>query len=95
MMPTIFRGGPLDGQEASDGTSRYVLIPDYEGSFVCETPDGHIRCFPMHRYERKKFEIVAAEPYKNDDGVIRFERLVYCGKEPATPCGPIVAGDRP
>ena len=90
----FYRGGPLDGHMASTGTTRYVLVPDYEGSILCETDDGPKRCFPMHRYERKTFAFHLAEPYRNHDGVLRTESLVYVGKEPAVPCGPIIGGDR-
>ena len=84
----FYRGGPLDGQEALAGTTRYFLVPDYEGSILCETDDGPQRCFPMHRYERKSFAIPL------HDGILRSEELVYVGKEPAVPCGPIIGGDR-
>jgi hypothetical protein len=82
----FYRGGPLDGQEALSGTTRYVLVPDYEGSILCGTDDGPQRCFPMHRYERKTFAIQFSR--------LRSEELVYVGKEPAVPCGPIIGGDR-
>jgi len=90
----FYRGGPLDGHMASTGTTRYVLVPDYEGSILCATDGGPQRCFPMHRYERKTFAFHLAEPYRNHDGVLRTESLVYVGKEPAVPCGPIIGGDR-
>ena len=90
----FYRGGPLDGREALAGTTRYVLVPDYEGSILCQTDDGPQRCFPMHRYERKTFAIQLAEAYGNHDGILRSEVLAYVGKEAAVPCGPIIGGDR-
>jgi len=94
MIDIPYVGGPMDGKTTPMTSARCSLIPDWEGSILCSTPDGPVRCFTTHRYEKKTMVIWHGEPYRNDKGFREYHKFEYVGREPAVPCGPIIGGDR-